>query len=141
MEPGVPLLLAPGPALGLLRGHLAGETPTLPGPLLLPHRVCPDLGAPLPAPPPRLAALRSAGLHHLGSPAGRPPAVPVHIPQVSVELGEEVHLRHHCQPLSQTFGASIKPYGFDSIIVLPIYPPFQHLIPLKCLNIIHPAWN
>lgn len=50
-----------------------------------------------------------------------------------------VHLCHHCQPLSQTFGASIKPYGFDSIIVLPIYPPFQHLIPLKCLNIIHPA--
>lgn len=83
MEPGVPLLLAPGPAAGLLRGHLSGEAPTLPGPLLLPHPVCADHRAPLPAPLPRLPALRPTGFLHLGSPASRPPAVPVHLPQVS----------------------------------------------------------
>lgn len=90
MEPSVPLLLAAGPAPGLLRGHLTGEAPALPGPLLLPHPVCSYLRAPLPAPLPRLPALRSAGLHYLGSPAGRPPAIPVHLPQVSMDLGEEV---------------------------------------------------
>lgn len=88
MEPGVPLLLAPGPAPGLLRSHLAGEAPALPGPLLLPHSVCPDLCTPVPAPAPRLSAFCPAGLYHLGSPAGRPPALPVHLPQVSVHFTE-----------------------------------------------------
>lgn len=87
MEPGVPLLLAPGPAPGLLRGHLTGEAPTLPGPLLFPYPVCPDLRARLPASPPRLPALCFGGLHHLGPTAGHPPALPVHLPQVSVDLG------------------------------------------------------
>lgn len=88
MEPGVPLLLAPGPAPGLLCGHHTGETSTLPGPLLLPHLLCPDLRTTLPSPPLRLPAFRAAGLHRLGSPAGRPPALPVHLPQVSVEPEE-----------------------------------------------------
>lgn len=86
MEPGVPLLLAPGPAPGLLRCHLAGEAPAFPGPLLLPHPVCPDLRTPLPAPPPRLPTFCTAGLHHLGSSAGHPPALPVHLPQVDTFL-------------------------------------------------------
>ena len=90
VEPSVPLLLAAGPAPGLLRGHLTGKAPTLPGPLLLPHPVRRYLRAPLPAPLPRLPALRSAGLHYLGSPAGHPPAIPVHLPQVSTDRGEEV---------------------------------------------------
>lgn len=88
MELGVPLLLAAGPAPGLLRGHLTGEAPTLPGPLLLPHSLCSDLRPPLPAPSPRLPALRFAGLHYLGSAAGHPPALLIHLPQVSVDIGE-----------------------------------------------------
>lgn len=86
VEPGVSLLLVPGPAPGVLCGHLAGEATALPGPLLLPHVMCADLRTPLPAPPPRLLALCSAGLHHLGSPAGNPPALPVHLLQVSANM-------------------------------------------------------
>lgn len=86
MEPGVPLLLAPGPTPGLLCGHLAGEATALPGPLLLPHPVCPDRRTPLPAPRPRLPAFCTAGLHHLGSFAGHPPALPLHLLQVATSF-------------------------------------------------------
>lgn len=85
MEPGLPLLLALGPAAGLLCGHLAGEASALPGPLFLSNAVRPDLRTPLPASPLRLAALRLARLRGLGSSSGRPTAVPVHLPQVRTE--------------------------------------------------------
>lgn len=91
VEPCVPLLLAPGSAPGLLRGHLTGEASALPGPLLFSHAVFPDLGTPLPAPPPRIPAFCFAGLHHLGSPTGHPPAIPVHLPPVSVNLSTVFH--------------------------------------------------
>ena len=87
VELGVPLLLAPGPAPGLMCSHLVGEAPALPGPLLLPHPVRPDLCTPLLAPPPRLPAFCPPGLPHLGSSAGRPPTLLVHLPQVSVNIG------------------------------------------------------
>lgn len=82
LEPGVPLLLAPGPAPGLLCGYLAREASAISRPLFLPQPVRPDFCAPLPAPAPHLSALCFAGLCHLGSPAGYPPAIPVHLPQV-----------------------------------------------------------
>lgn len=89
MEPGFPLLLALGPAAGLLCGHLAGKASALPGPLLIPHPVCPDLRTPLPASPLRVPALRLARLPGLGSPSGHPTAVPVHLPQVRADLGAD----------------------------------------------------
>lgn len=82
MEPGVPLLLAPGSAPGLLPGYFTREAPAFSGPVLPPHFVCPNNGASLFAPAPRLSAFRSAGLCHLGSSAGHPSTLPVHLPQV-----------------------------------------------------------
>lgn len=88
VEPGVPLLLAPGPPPGLVRGHVAGEAAALPGSLLLPDPVCPDHHTPVPAPPPHLSAFRPAGFPHLGAPAGRPPALSLHLQQVSDDVSE-----------------------------------------------------
>lgn len=86
LEPGVPLLLAPGSAPGLLCGYLTREASALSRPLLVPYTVRTDFCAPLPDPAPHVSAFCFAGLYHLGSPAGYPPAIPVHLPQVSKQL-------------------------------------------------------
>lgn len=86
LEPGVPLLLAPGSAPGLLCGYLIREASALSRPLLIPYTVRPDFCAPLPDPASHVSAFCFAGLCYLGSPAGYPPAIPVHLPQVSKHL-------------------------------------------------------
>lgn len=86
LEPSVPLLLAPGSAPGLLCSYLTREASAFSRPLLIIHTVHPDFCTPLPDPAPHLSAFCFAGLCHLDSPASYPPAILVHLPQVSKHL-------------------------------------------------------
>lgn len=87
MVSGFSVLLASGPLVGIMCGHLSGEASALAGSLFLAERVCAGVGSRLLTAPAAFFAAGPGGVHSVGSPAGRAPALPLHLLQARQEPG------------------------------------------------------